>query len=170
MQRCARAAETDADANRHRSEDAVIDDTSCTSTKKLRTMIWCLHGFLLRSIGERRHALFMNGPDRQEWLLRNFRSCLMQCVHGQCLLLISTPSGRMFQVLRNECLPSHVLPVSYYLAAYDGAILCPEGLTSLQTLGPIRIVVEFTAFQSWKHSRFPSRPWPFADDTTSGWR
>ncbi|KAF8122489.1 hypothetical protein EV363DRAFT_1104622, partial [Boletus edulis] len=49
------------------------------------------------------------------------------------------PTERMLEELRNQCLPSHVLPTSYNLAAYSGAILCPEGLSSLATLGTIRI-------------------------------
>jgi hypothetical protein len=49
------------------------------------------------------------------------------------------PSTTVLKLLRNDCLPAHVLPASYDIKVYSRAILCPEGMTSLRTVGPVRM-------------------------------
>ena len=50
-----------------------------------------------------------------------------------------SPSQEMLRILRNNSLPSHVLPDAYNVQLYQGAILCSYGLTSLDVVGPLRV-------------------------------
>ncbi|KAN0081624.1 hypothetical protein V8E55_009248 [Tylopilus felleus] len=52
-------------------------------------------------------------------------------------LMKIVPTQPMLHVLRNEYLPAHVLPNTYDFEVYGHAILCPAGLTELQSIGEI---------------------------------
>ena len=54
-------------------------------------------------------------------------------------LHLLSPSREMLRMLRNNCLPAHVLPDAYNVELYEGAILCFHGMTSLEAIGPLRV-------------------------------
>ncbi|OJT07088.1 ATP-dependent DNA helicase PIF1 [Trametes pubescens] len=60
--------------------------------------------------------------------------------------ILSVKAARIpFELLTNPALPEEVLPQSYDLAAYGGAILHPKGLEHLDKRGPVRICQECRA-------------------------
>ncbi|KAI0349036.1 hypothetical protein OH77DRAFT_1415646, partial [Trametes cingulata] len=69
-------------------------------------------------------------------------------------IVLENPSPIALSLLRNDRLPAHVLPTSYNLAAYDGAILHPKGLTDLASKSDIQVCRE--CLQDLKSSRVPA--------------
>lgn len=60
--------------------------------------------------------------------------------------ILSVKAARIpFELLTNPALPEEVLPQSYDLVAYGGAILHPKGLEHLDKRGPVRICQECRA-------------------------
>ena len=49
------------------------------------------------------------------------------------------PTSAMLQLLQNDCIRADLLPTSYDLNVYGQAILRPEGMSSLQTPGVLRV-------------------------------
>ena len=84
-----------------------------------------------------------------EWEDVMSHAATSECVCAVCARCIPVakittmhPDEVDFEVLRNELLPEHVLPVSYNRAAYDGAILNPKGLSDRQARGDLRVCSE----------------------------
>ncbi|OJT09408.1 hypothetical protein TRAPUB_14111 [Trametes pubescens] len=90
-----------------------------------------------------RHSILL------EWKQAMSTVRLKELVCGVCARrtppekILSVKAARMpFQLLTNPALPDDVLPTSYNLLAYDGALLHPKGLEHVDRRGPVRVCKE----------------------------
>lgn len=51
------------------------------------------------------------------------------------------PSPFLLWLLQNDCLPAQLLPTSYNTDVYLQAILCPEGMTSFNSLAMLHACI-----------------------------
>ncbi len=61
---------------------------------------------------------------------------------AQARITFLNPGDVNLEILRNDCLPAHVLPVTYNREVYMGAILHPKGMTRHDTAGALRVCDE----------------------------